>query len=159
MDDLIPFLIVIAISIIGAVTRKKKKRAVFDSIAEPEPTNQQDDFFGWMERVVDPKPEPKPFGVEEYVEEMDAVEEHAKPTYDSASHRPEQFAKYSGFISPAEKEEMMKKEGATAIVKSPVDDLTTPSIKDEEIGKEKVNFDFDLKKAVIFSTLLNRKYS
>lgn len=177
MEDLIPFLIVIAISIIGAAFRKKKKNPFFDSISETEtePEPRQDDFLSWMERFVDEKPEPIPYEkVEPLYNEPVSNEKSTTYNYEDPGSRSEQYNNYTGFISPEEKEQMMAKEAprmfvkethqpivtesAKSVVKEVTDDLTTQSIKDGEIGRERVDIDFDLKKAVIFSTILSRKY-
>jgi len=178
MENLIPFLIVIAISIIGAVIRKKRSTPFFESTSEtgtePEPP-QQDDFLSWMERFVDEKPEPilnekVDLSYNEPVSnEMGTTYNHEDP-----GSRSEQYNNYTGFISPEEKEQMMEKEAPRMFVKEkyqPItkeatksgakevtDDLTTQSIKDGEIGRERVDIDFNLKKAIIFSTILSRKY-
>lgn len=159
MDDLIPFLILVAISIVGAVARKKK-RPVDSNVPNRRPEPAQDDFLSWMERIADNRPEPVPFGMNEVEFEEEIVEEPVTvPVVESPVQRPNLFANYSGFISPDEKEQMIRKEAPRSIVKDAKENLSAQTIKDNEIGNEKITVDFDLKKAVIYSELLNRKYS
>ena len=51
MDDLIPLLIVILISIVGAVSNnKKKKRMESGNIAESKLSNRDEDLLDWLDR-------------------------------------------------------------------------------------------------------------
>lgn len=177
MEDLIPFLIVIAISIIGAATRKKRKPQVNGGFLEEEIEREapQDDLLGWMERLMDDQKLPFTGKQSELVPEEYLEESYNEPTPVVAEAPVKSlYHEYSGFISPEEKEQMMKKEAPRVFERSKsahstheymkpeskdfADDLTKQSIKDAEIGKPKVNSDFDLKQAIIVSTILERKY-
>lgn len=175
MEDLIPFIIVIAISIIGAATRKKQKPPVQGGFVEEEPVHEapQDDLLGWMERLLDDQK--LPF-TEKQVHESpyDSTQSSYETPEPVVAEAPAKslYHEYSGFISPEEKDEMMKKEAPRVFEKKKetpakyqkplvndfADDLTKQSIKDGEIGKQREPIDFDLKKAVIFSSILERKY-
>jgi hypothetical protein len=177
MEDLIPFIIVIAISIIGAATRKKQRPPVQGNHDEEERVRDvpQDDLLGWMERLMDEQK--LPFTEKHHdavpVETMEESYEEKAPVFAAAPVK-SLYHEYSGFISPEERDQMMKTEAPRVFEKSkttqgapeyvkPVmkdfaDDLTKQSIKDGEIGKPKLNIDFDLKKAIIYSTILERKY-
>lgn len=160
MEDIIPFLIVMAISIIGAATRKKKKRSFGENISAPrEEVREDNDFMSWMERVAGVDEEPAdpyqaPIPIVEPVA-VDPVVEEPKPARDD-----DKYKQYSGFITPEEKQNLMKEEGQRVISKKEQEvHRKKDPIKEFEIGREKRKIDFDLKRAVIYSELLNRKYS
>jgi len=164
MEDLIPLIIVIAISIIGAVTRKKKPMNQ-DGIHTPnQRDHQNDDLLGWLEKL-NIREDEEPFFEEDHSPEMVhsevpqrksvLVEEPVKNEV-----KPNVFSQYSGFISPEERENLMKREGISTVKKKVVmeGDLTQQTIKDSEIIEKKPKFEIDLRKAVIYSEILNRKY-
>ena len=154
MDDLIPFLIVVLISIIGAASRRKKKRPISDSIVEKEPARRNDDFLGWMERLVDDEPLRQPNVEDEIVEAEEVIPEATVAKNVSA---PGLYDKYAGFISPAEHDKLVNSEGQS-LLKTTEEEVAEKTIKDDEVGKEPESDDFDLRRAVIFSTILERKY-
>lgn len=156
MDNLIPFLILVAISIIGVATRKKKKRPFPGSIVEEEPGKRSDDFLGWMERFVDDEPAPKPYIEEEAPIKEVVVEEVAPESVAVEANKA--YSHYNGFISPEEHEKLVNKESPHKKIKEDKSEHAKESIKDGEIGREPDSIDFDLKQAVIFSTILERKY-
>jgi len=162
MEDLIPLFIVIAISIIAAVG-KKKKRLGNEDISSPFNQNRKDsDILNWLEKLgleeeVTPLAEEKPFSANERTAIVKDTPEVVKtPEKEVAINA---FSQYSGFISPEEKEQIMAKEGVSSIGhKKTENDLTQQPVIDPEKEDEKPKIAFDLKQAVIFSELLNRKY-
>lgn len=157
MDDLIPFLIVVLISIVGALSRRKKKRSILDAYTD-EPQSRQDDFLGWMDRFVDPEQE-RAQVVEEEFEDEELVEEKIVPVskYEEQKPQAQKYTQYSGFISPAEHDKLVKEEGQRAVEQTKKENEES-TIKEGEIGKQLQPTEFDLRNAVIFSTILNRKY-
>lgn len=175
MEDLIPFLIVITISIIGSAMRKKQKPQVPGAYVEEEPLHEvpQSDLLGWMERMLDDQKLP-------YTEKQVPETPYDSMETTLASHEPvvaqtpvkNLYQEYSGFISPEEKDEMMKKEAPRVFEKKMeskansakilqtdfADDLTKQSIKDGEIGRAQAKIVFNLRQAVVFSSILERKY-
>ena len=157
MDDLIPFLIVVLISIIGAATRKKKKRSFPGSIVEEEPRRREDDFMSWMERFVDDEPLQNPYVQQPVAQVEPEVEEVEPEVVEPKVEINRAFNQYSGFISPEEHERLVEREAPHETTKSIKAEAEEP-IKEGEIGKAQDITDFDLRRAVIFSTILERKY-
>jgi hypothetical protein len=164
MEDIIPLIIVIAISIIGALSRKKKRQE-HENISKPEQRiRRDDDFFGWLEKLnivedEEPVPDGNPFMRMDKGEELPAKSAVVKETI-VKQEIPNIFSKYSGFISPEERENLMSKEGIPTVVKKTVIDGDLTKQKSEEsIEIEKMpKFEIDLRKAVIYNEILNRKY-
>jgi hypothetical protein len=164
MEDYIPLIIVILISIIGAVNRNKKRKE-HENISTPhQPIHRDDDFLGWLEKlniVEDDSPvsEEKSFMGMDQSEVVPAkvviVEAPAKN-----EAIPNIFSKYSGFISPEERIDLMSKEGISAVSKKGISDgdLTKQTLKESDEFEEKSKFEIDLRKAVIYNEILNRKY-
>jgi hypothetical protein len=163
MEDLIPLVIVIAISIFGAITNKNKKRQPQEDIGHTRPVQEKkDDFLSWIERIAQEDDLVAPFikaANGPTVQEKTFQEEIEQQK--AAKPEPDKYASYSGFISPEETEALKQKEGARVIKTKSFDegDLTKQNFfKDEEV-KAKEKIDFDGRKAVIYSEILNRKYA
>jgi hypothetical protein len=164
MEDLIPLIIVIAISIFGAITRKKK-RPDHENISSPhQPMHRDDDFPGWLEKlnIVE---DDSPVAEEKLLKGMDrseVVSEKAVVAEEPAKNvdKPNIFSKYSGFISPEERNDLMSKEGVSTVVKNGISDgdLTKQTLKESEGIQANPQFEIDLRKAVIYNEILNRKY-
>jgi hypothetical protein len=163
MDDIIPFLIVVAIAIIGAVSRKKKSPANDPSEARRPFRTSNDNLLRWMEEeFMDEKPEssnrPSPFT--EVKEEAKAEKVQPEVVVSSPAPAPaNKFSLYNGFISPEETESIKQNEGQSVTKASAIldeNDLTHKGKKQQ--GTPSSMLDFDLRRAVIFSEILNRKY-
>jgi len=102
MEDLIPLIIVIAISIIGALTRKKKPQDE-GSISRPEQHLLRDqEIFKWFDKFDDEEislvqsEKPKANVVNVAPAENRVHEKEITPS---------RFSQYGGFISPEEREQ------------------------------------------------------
>lgn len=167
MDDLIPLLIVILISIVGAVSNsKKKKREESENIVGSKSSGRDDDLLDWLDRL-DINKEGQSDSFEEPIsEKKTAIVEDAKPSTVNVS-RPQKpanvniFDKFSGFITANERKDLMEKEGVPTIVKNHIEegDLTKQLSKETNTEAKQSNIELDMRKAVIFSEILKRKYS
>lgn len=164
MEDYIPLIIVILISIIGAVSRKKKRQDLENISTSDQSMHRDNDFLGWLEKlnIVDDGAlvsDEKPFIEVDKNEPVQAkvvtVEEPVKKEV-----IPNIFSKYSGFISPEERENLMSKEGIYTVNKRVISegDLTKQTTKDSDEIDKMAKFEIDLRKAVIYNEILNRKY-
>jgi hypothetical protein len=163
MEDLIPLIIVIAISIIGAATRKKKRREGRNISNPGQQTRHDDEIFKWLEKLGIDEDEVSPFHREPAIAEnqlqvnaQEAPIEIKTPVRDVLINK---YSQFSGFISPEERENLMAREGISSLKpKKEVNDLIQKSNEDalEDLKKQKNVF--DLKQAVVFSEILNRKY-
>lgn len=164
MEDIIPLIIVIAISIIGALGRKKKRR---DNgiISTPEQRiRHDDDFLGWLEKlnIVEdetPVPAENPFVEMAKGDVLPAKSVVVKePVVKEAT--PNIFSKFSGFISPEERENLMSKEGISTVKKGGVvdGDLTKQTAEESQAIEKMPKFEIDFRKAVIYNEIINRKY-
>lgn len=156
MEDLIPLIIIILISLVGAIGRKKKKSMQGPVNDAPQ---RKDDIFTWLENLTDSDE----LKTSERVEpaEVDVFEQ---PKVNNAPEK-NKFSQYSGFITPDEKEGMMAKEGLRIndrpkYVKhvSDIESSKHETIDKLTIKKQSLVQQFNLKQAVVFSELLNRKY-
>jgi hypothetical protein len=163
MENLIPLLIIIVVAIISSANQKKK-REQRRNISTPRTKQQQEnDFLGWLEKLgveedeIPPVRQTTPFAKSVQKDEVkEAPVEVKTPPKDSILNK---YSQYSGFISPEEREQIMAKEGVSSLKpKKEEHDLTVK--EDEEIEKEikKPKIEFNLKQAVIYSEILNRKY-
>ena len=165
MDDLIPFLIVILIAIIGSISRIKKKRMMDENSTQSRPI-KNDDLFSWLEKLTDEEDkQPFPYREEEnYMPKEEPVEiieekkeETPEPTFEKIENK---YAQYNGFISPEEKQQLVKNEGFSFAKKAAdKDDLTKSSVLKSVAPNLNRKKGFDLRKAVIYSEILNRKYN
>jgi hypothetical protein len=162
MEDIIPLIIVILISIAGAVSRKKKRQD-HENISAPHQAHHNDDFLGWLEKlniVEDDSPvsEEKSFIEMDKREVAPAKAVVVEPVKKEAI--PNIYSKYSGFISPEERENLMSKEGISTVKKRGIaeGDLTKQSFTDSELIEAKPRFEIDLRKAIIYNEIINRKY-
>ncbi len=154
MDDIIPFLIIMALSLVGAIFNKKKKpNRPIPGVGSPD---SDDDFMGWLNRLSqqDEEPEQQPIQVS-----MRETTMQPETILQPAPVVPGRFDNYSGFIKPEETQRMMKMEGASSIMdrkRTKPEKRTEP----EEIIPQETErkLEFDLKQAVVYDTILNRKY-
>ena len=165
MEDIIPLIIVIAISIIGAIGRKKKRKE-HEIISKPEQKiRQDDDFLGWLEKLNivednEPVPDENPFMRMDKGEEIPSKSAVVKETI-VKDEIPNIFSKYSGFISSEERENLMSKEGISTVVKKGAieGDLTKQNVEKSQSTEKMPKFEVDLRNAVIYNEILNRKYT
>jgi len=156
MEDLIPLIIVIAISIIGALTRKKKRQDQ-ENISSPGQRLQRDEeIFKWFEKFEDEIISPvqsvisKNSPIKETPSEIKVTEKEVTPN---------RFSQYGGFISPEEREQIMDKEGISVVkAKKEKESISNKNIELPDEAVENQRIDFDLRRAVVFSEILNRKY-
>jgi hypothetical protein len=163
MEDLIPLLIVIAISIIGAANRKKKRQERQNISFPHQQARQDNELLHWLEKLgveeedISPVHDENPFSItaqNSVVKEM-PVEVKA-PVIETI---PNKFSQYAGFISPEEREQIMAKEGISSLKpKKDNNDLTIKPIEESEEEMEKQRIAFNLRQAVVFSEILYRKY-
>lgn len=163
MDDIIPFLIVILITVIGSISQIKKKRALQQNSTQAPQAKRNDDIFGWLEKLNEPELDrPSPFMQnfinpqnEMPVEETELIEE-AEPVIEIADNK---YNQYNGFISPEEKKQLMEMEGSSALQKSEKEEKHRPvTLKKVHPWNQKLNEEFDLRKAIVYSEILKRKY-
>ncbi|MCF8357753.1 MAG: hypothetical protein K9H26_03270 [Prolixibacteraceae bacterium] len=174
MEDLIPLFIVILLGIIGAVSRKKRRPVQEqDDVVEPWQQTTDDDLFSWLNKLeVEDEPISQEVQQPEVFDETDSQEIIAteekpvaakeKPDF---KHKPAKhvFSGYSGVITEEEKADLISKEGISAIPGKKEDEKAygeadPDKIKVHTFKRKRALSDFDLKKAVIYSEVLNRKY-
>ena len=163
MDDLIPFLIVILITIIGSVAQIKKKRALQQNSAQKPQPNRTDDLFGWLEKLNDPEfDQPSPYTQNFRSSQNDIpieIEDEDVETAPLVEKIDNKYVKYTGFISPEEKQKLVASEGNSALEKTEAkNNITKSPGKKRHRLNQKLNEEFCLRKAVIYSEILNRKY-
>lgn len=161
MEDLIPLLIVIAVSIIGAVTNKKKKNQQNPIRERVRPNEEHDnDFVGWLEKITNeddlietilPKRAPEPVVVQQA--------QNFEPIVETVASK-NQYNSYSGFISPEETKDMVAKEGERAVKPRIIDkdDLTQQNFFKNNTNESKPKFQFEARKAVIYAEILKPKF-
>ncbi len=135
MEDLIVIIIMIAISVVGAVTRSKKKRGAAVSAKSPQPQSKSPDF--WETLFEEDQPAEPVFAPENIVNEQEPVKAPVEET------------------TP---EPVLFEEGSP----QRMDNIKEGEIKTGEIGSlentSKILEGFSLKKAVVFSEIINQKY-
>lgn len=158
MEDIIPLLIVIAISAIGAF-RKKNKRKKTD-ISAPQQKKRSDDVFDWLEKIVDedePKEEEIPYATETAA--MNNTNEQKEPeiTAEGKEQKPSnKYERFSGFITHEEKEQSKADKRDLVAKNREKDRITLRRPKSHK--KHTVYRDFNPKQAIIYSEIINRKY-
>lgn len=143
MDDIFVIIVTLIIAVVGALNQKRKKKQGQQApVGEPTEEPKQDIWdmlFDQGEQPIVPKPQYVDY--EEEVEEKPKMEE--RPVFESS-------------ISSAQKTKYdfrPKSEGVSAV---------SQEIEKKPLLKRKAKIlgeDFSLKKAVIYSEILNRKYS
>ncbi len=134
MDDILVILLTLVVAIVGALTQRKKKREA----QQPVPGTENDQTMDFWDLITGEEGHPdtlQPLAQEEQVSEEPVVE-----------HRSETHAETEYSFSAAS-------EGASEIkekIKSVRPGITKSLIDGEE---------FSLRKAVIYSEILNRKYT
>jgi hypothetical protein len=159
MDDLIPFLIVMLISIVGAIGSRKKKR---DNAAKPSSLHfgrDDEEMPEWFKKFI---PEEAIFPEEEALVD----EPKPQPVFTASPPKPEpqptvagKYDQFSGFISADERNRLMKMEGERAIksnAKPAEQEETAQPFRNKPVVFDRKGF--DLRKAVIYNEILNRKY-
>lgn len=163
MDDLIPFLIVILITVIGAISQIKKKRALQQNSTQKPQTNQNDNLFSWLEKLNDPEldhtsPYEQDFDMppsERPVETIDEItdQEPVKVKTDK------KHVKQTGSNSPEKEQKQFKNKYNSPFTKTAhKNDETKQTERKKQSLNQKLNEEFNLKKAVIYSEILKRKY-
>jgi hypothetical protein len=158
MEDIIPLLIVIAISIIGAFRNKNKRKKPENSA--PQKEQQSNDMFDWLEKIVDddePKEEDIPYATETAA--ADNTNEPTKPQeiVEEKRHKPSnKYERFSGFITHEEKEQSKEDKRDLVAKNREKNRATLRRPKPEK--KHTVHRDFNPKKAIIYSEIINRKY-
>ena len=165
MEDLIPLLIIILISIVGMIGRKKKKRAFDEDIATPYTSAPKDDLYSWLEKLAIDETEEKHIP---YAEPVPAKQEPA-PVAPKAEHESlnKKFTSFTGFLSVNERDQQIHKsktrfENKKSASKK-VDDkvmITEKLSNQQQVSlRSQLKNNFNLKQAVIYSEILNRKYT
>ena len=165
MEDLIPLIIVIAISIIGALGKKKKPPVVNRQVNTSSERVRDEDIFNWLEKFdvnthtsqTAPVPQ-RDVEPEIFTYENNHVED--KPIdYVEPEKAVGKFSGFDGFISPEEREAVMDREGGSFYKKAEKDDAKPAVSPLQETVEEEQEFEFDIRQAVIYSEILNRKYA
>lgn len=170
MEDLIPIIVILLISLVGIATRKKKKNILNQDIAENPIQHAQDDVFSWFEKLADtdgetrqhiPKPDLKPL-TEPVLQEVKAEKRKSMVEDRNEDVNNTAYKKYTGFIAPHEKHTINKESH------QPLDHKPYKSSRNEQIEMLKLSKkpskkhalmqDFSLHKAVVYAEILNRKY-
>jgi len=159
MEDLIPFLIVMLISIVGAIGNRKKKREQTSFSQAPQKPLQDEDMPEWFKKFI-------PADEEEFLTRQGSKETITPPLVKpiveqapAAPVRPGIFDRFSGVISPEERENLMKKEGERAI--TPILQVVKNQGKLQgSTGQAQsiLKSNFNLKEAVIYTEILKPKY-
>lgn len=165
MEDLIPLLIIILISIVGMIGRKKKKRTFEEDIATPYTSAPKDDLYSWLEKLAIDETEEKHIP---YAEPLPVEQEQApvvpKPEPESLNKK---FNSFTGFLSVNERDQQIHKgksrfENKKSASKK-VDDkvlINAPLSNQQQASlRSQLKNNFNLKQAVIYSEILNRKYT
>jgi len=162
MKDYIPLLIVILISIIGAMGRKKKRQDMENISVPRQPEHRDDDIFGWLEKLNIDMNDSNESQEKPFMEIEKSVVNHASIVDEPVKKEliPNIFSKYSGFISPEEREDLISKEGISVVKKIGIadGDLTKQTTSESGLLNKRPKFEIDFKKAVIYNEILNRKY-
>ncbi len=158
MEDLIPFLIIMLISVVGAIGNRKKRREQTNFPPTPREPLHDEELPEWFKKFI-------PAGEEEFLsqqgshesrhEEKPVVMEQAPVT----PVRSSLFDRFSGVISPEEREKLMKKEGERAITPK----LQVAKNQDKhqntvDQSRSPLKSNFNLKEAVIYTEILKPKY-
>jgi len=171
MEDLIPILIFVAISVIGAINNSKKKKNLQRKQAE---SFQQHEEF--EEMPVDSFEEPKQ-EVSWFEKQLLGLEDEPERIYQPSPQIAEEVKEPVAKTFQEEAQEVLarnqniiEKEGASDIENKPSYDYDDfgESIADGQIGDavdeddgspiSEIMEDFDIKKAVVYSEILGRKY-
>ncbi|MCF8362544.1 MAG: hypothetical protein K9G70_07970 [Prolixibacteraceae bacterium] len=158
MEDIIPLLIIIAISVIGAFRNKNKRKNPENSA--PRKEQHSDDMFDWLEKIVDdgePKEENIPYAtetaaannVEDYKEPQEKVEENKHK-------KSNKYERFSGFITHEEKEQSKEDQRNLVAKNREKNRITLRRSKPRKAHT--VTRDFNPKQAIIYSEIINRKY-
>jgi hypothetical protein len=166
MEDLLPLIIIVALSIIGAIGKKRKKDLEGNKPIYREPMQRDEEIFNWLEKmgITDDRKEYEHGEESEYEEAIqpEVVAPKSVSQEYFSDKQPSKYSGFNGFISPEEREDIMSKEGISVVKKKPISIDSTDNatqIKDIENSKsENPRIDFDLRKAVIYSEILKPKY-
>lgn len=165
MEDLIPLLIIILISIVGMIGRKKKKRDFDEGIATPYTSAPKDDLYSWLEKLAIDETEEKQIP---YAKPIPVKQEQAAvaPKAESESLN-KNFKSFTGFLSVNERDQQIHKgksrfeEKKTASKKALDKVMINDPLSNQQQGslRSQLKNNFNLKQAVIYSEILNRKYT
>lgn len=135
MDDLVVIILTILVAIVGVISQRKKRQEANTTQTQGEANKQPADFW---DMIMEQQEQPQQYRTPEpYIEEVD---EKPEPVVE----RPEK-PKYS-FTA--------EKEGSSDL-KEALKKSLEPKSKEVMVDGER----FSLRKAVIFSEILNRKYT
>lgn len=163
MEDIIPLIIVAIISIIGAAANKKKT----SKTGEKLPRN----VSSFLQNLLDEVPNKENIYFDEKSPDNEEFEEDIKQSnVEMATTEPKvstanSFNAYSGFLSPEETRNMKEKEGTSVVAmhskkqNEKVEAVSKNPILEENKEPKERKIVFDLKKAVIYNEILNRKYT
>lgn len=165
MEDLIPLIIVIAISIIGALGKKKKPPVVNRQVNTSSERVRDEDILNWLEKFdVDthtPQTAPAPqrdVEPEIFTYENSHIEEEPID-YVEPEKTVGKYSGFDGFISPEEREAIMNREGGSVYKKTEKDKAKPMVSPLQETVEEEQESEFNIRQAVIYSEILNRKYA
>ncbi len=134
MDDLIIIILTLIIAVAGTIGQIKKKKQVQPENGDAE-NNASENIWSFLDDIVE-QPSQKAYKTQREEVEISPEEEKVEQR--------EYFTAENEGLSSAENTESLK-------------DEIRENIKDEK--KEKISDTFSLKKAVIYSEILNRKYT
>jgi hypothetical protein len=158
MEDIIPLLIVIAISLIGAFRNKNKRKNRENSA--PQKEQHGDDMFDWLKKTVDedePEEENIPYATETAATDNTNGPIEPQEIVEEKRHKPSnKYERFSGFITHEEKEQSKADKRDLVAKNREKDRITLQSSKPEK--KHTVYRNFNPKQAIIYSEIINRKY-
>lgn len=128
MDDVLVIILTLVVAVFGALNQRKKRKEALNKPAAPA-TGQSQDFWDMLLDDDNYVQEDVPTPVREEVAEVETAPE-SKPVYEFKADRE-----------------------AVHSIKQPMKKLTKTKRKKLVMGEE-----FSLKKAVIYSEIINRKY-
>lgn len=163
MEDLIPLIILIVISVIGMIGKKKQQNAAKQQ-APMEMEHENDDLFSWFDELRDNTVEDQAFPQVETVSNFEEAPKETEPekqdNYQSKTVKDkirDQYAAFSGTISHDEHQEIKQDKQRGIVEQREYEkEMKKRQKKTAEIIEHKPAF--NLKQAVIYSEILNRKY-
>ncbi len=163
MEDFIPLIILIAISIIGMLGKKKQRKHA-ERQSPVESVHEEDDLFSWFDKLNDDSPDNQSQMQVETAGTLENIpeqkEQESQGNYNSKSVKDKinsQYAAFSGAISQDEHEDIVDKKQRSIIEKHEYErekKKRRQKLVSPLISKPK----FNLKQAVIYSEIINRKY-
>ena len=134
MDDLIIIILTLIIAVAGTIGQIKKKKQVQPEVDEAE-NDTSGNIWSFIDDIVEPP-----------------TQKDYKTEYEEVEDLPKEKAEPEDYSFSAEKEGQRSAENIVSLK-----DEIRENVKGEK--KEKISDTFSLKKAVIYSEILNRKYT